>query len=47
MTIAEVADILWATNSSELYVMLTVERRWSAPHFERWLAETWHRLLLP
>nr|MBA2738192.1 TetR/AcrR family transcriptional regulator [Nocardioidaceae bacterium] len=37
---------IWATNSSELYVLLTVERGWSADRYERWLADTWCRLLL-
>jgi AcrR family transcriptional regulator len=46
LTIAEAADVLWATNSSELYVLMTVERRWSVDRYERWLADTWERLLL-
>ncbi len=43
----EAADVIWATNSSELYVLLTVERGWPADRYERWLADTWCRLLLP
>ena len=27
LTINQAADVLWATNSSELYVLLTVEQR--------------------
>ncbi|HVA09236.1 MAG TPA: TetR/AcrR family transcriptional regulator [Acidimicrobiales bacterium] len=46
VTISEAADILWATNSSELYVLFTVDRRWSARRYERWLADAWRRLLL-
>jgi AcrR family transcriptional regulator len=46
LTIAEAADVLWATNSSELYVLMTVERRWSVDRYQRWLADTWQRLLL-
>lgn len=46
LTVAEAADVLWAMASSELYVLLTVERRWSADRYERWLAATWCRLLL-
>lgn len=42
----EAADVLWATNSSELYVLLTVERGWPAERYEAWLADTWCRLLL-
>jgi AcrR family transcriptional regulator len=45
--IEEAADIIWATNSPELYVLLTTERSWTADHYESWLADTWHRLLLP
>ncbi|HVF13267.1 MAG TPA: TetR/AcrR family transcriptional regulator [Acidimicrobiales bacterium] len=47
LSIEEVADVIWATNSSELYVLLTVERGWPPDRYERWLAETWCRLLLP
>lgn len=46
LSIDEAADVIWATNSSELYVLLTVERGWSLDRYERWLADTWHRLLL-
>lgn len=46
LSIDEAADILWATNSSEFYVLLTVERDWSTDQFERWLTEAWQRLLL-
>ncbi len=47
LSIAEAADVIWATNSSELYVLLTVERGWPPDRYERWLADTWCRLLLP
>ncbi|CAN5234033.1 TetR/AcrR family transcriptional regulator [soil metagenome] len=47
LSIDEAADVVWATNSSELYVLLTVERGWSPDRYERWLADTWCRLLLP
>ena len=46
LSIDDAADMLWATNSAELYVMLTGERRWSAKRYERWLADSWCRLLL-
>ena len=46
LTINEAADVLWATNGSEFFVLLTVERGWSPDRFERWLADTWRRLLL-
>ena len=47
VSVDEAADVIWATNSSELYVLLTAERGWSPARYERWLAETWRRLLLP
>ena len=47
LTIGEAADILWATNSSEFYVLLTTDRKWSRSRYQRWLADAWHRLLLP
>ena len=46
LSVNDAADIVWATNSSELYVMLTVERRWTPKRFERFLTDTWNRLLL-
>jgi AcrR family transcriptional regulator len=47
LSIDEAADTIWATNSAELYVMLTVERGWPPDRYERWLTDTWRRLLLP
>ena len=47
LSVDEAADVIWATNSSELYVMLTVERGWAPDRYERWLADTWRRLFLP
>jgi tRNA threonylcarbamoyladenosine modification (KEOPS) complex Cgi121 subunit len=47
LSIAEAADTIWVTNSAEVYVLLTTERGWSPRRYERWLADTWSRLLLP
>jgi AcrR family transcriptional regulator len=47
LSIDEAADVIWATNSSELYVLLTVERGWRPDRYESWLGDTWCRLLLP
>jgi AcrR family transcriptional regulator len=47
LSIDDAADNVWATNSSELYVMMVVERGWSPRHYEQWLADSWCRLLLP
>ena len=46
LSIDQAADIVWATNSAELFVLLTIERGWSVKRFERWLADSWCRLLL-
>jgi hypothetical protein len=47
LSIDDAADLIWATASSELYVLLTVERGWTPHHFEEWLTDTWRRTLLP
>ena len=46
LSLDEAADVIWATNSSEMYVLFTVERGWSPGRFQRWLAQAWCRLLL-
>jgi AcrR family transcriptional regulator len=46
LSVNEAADIIWAMNSAELFVLLTIERGWSKKRFERWLADSWCRLLL-
>jgi AcrR family transcriptional regulator len=46
LPIDDAADTVWATNSPDLFIMLTDERGWSPEHYERWLAATWQRLLL-
>jgi AcrR family transcriptional regulator len=46
VTVDEAADVIWATASSELFVLMTEDRGWSAARFERWLHDTWCRLLL-
>jgi AcrR family transcriptional regulator len=40
------ADIVWATNATEMYQLLVGQRGWTPQHYERFLADTWHRLLL-
>ncbi len=47
VSLEEAADMIWATNSAELYVLMVDERGWSPERYERWLAATWRRLLLP
>ncbi len=42
----EAADIVWATNAAEMYQLLVGQRGWSPQRYERFLADTWRRLLL-
>ncbi|HUZ01175.1 MAG TPA: TetR family transcriptional regulator [Thermomicrobiaceae bacterium] len=46
VSIEEAADVIWSMNASEFFVLLVQERGWEPERFERWLAETWRRLLL-
>lgn len=46
LSIDDAADTVWATNSPELFIMLTGERAWTPDHYEHWLRATWQRLLL-
>ena len=47
VSLDEAADIIWATNAPELYQLLVTQRGWSPERYERFLADTWQRLLLP
>jgi AcrR family transcriptional regulator len=42
----EAADVLWATTSPELYLLLVHHRGWADDRYGRWLAASWQRLLL-
>ncbi len=46
LSLDEAADVIWATASSELFVLLTDERGWSLDRYQYWLADTWRRMLL-
>lgn len=46
LAVDEAADVLWATASAELFILLTSERGWSLDRYRSWLADTWQRLLL-
>ena len=46
LSLEEAADVIWATNSSELYGLLVHERGWEPDRYMRWLADSWARLLL-
>jgi AcrR family transcriptional regulator len=42
----EAADIVWATNSAEMYQLLVGQRGWTPERYERFLTDTWQRVLL-
>lgn len=42
----DAADTIWATASSEMYIMLTRDRGWTADRYQHWLIDTWTNLLL-
>jgi AcrR family transcriptional regulator len=42
----EAADIVWATNAAEMYQLLVGQRGWTPERYQRFLADTWQRLLL-
>jgi AcrR family transcriptional regulator len=42
----QAADIVWATNSAEMYQLLVGQRGWTPQRYEQFLADTWQRLLL-
>jgi AcrR family transcriptional regulator len=46
VSIDEAADVIWATAAAEFFVLLTAERGWTVDAYQRWLADTWCRLLL-
>jgi AcrR family transcriptional regulator len=46
LSVEKAADIIWAMNAPEFYLLLIEQRRWSPAEFEEWLADTWVRLLL-
>ncbi len=41
-----VADNLWLLSAPEPYLLLVGQRGWSHRHYERWVEDTWTRLLL-
>lgn len=46
LSLDEVADMIWATNSPEFYCLLVQDRGWPPPRYEAWLTDCWQRLLL-
>jgi AcrR family transcriptional regulator len=46
LSVETAADIVWATNAPEFFLLLVRDRGWDADFFEHWLADSWTRLLL-
>lgn len=46
LTVDTAADVIWATASSEVFLLFTSDRGWSLEQYEQWLHDTWCRLLL-
>lgn len=46
LSVDEAADVIWAMNAPEFYLLLVDERGWDSEHYARWLADAWRRLLL-
>lgn len=44
--LGEAADVIWATNAPEFYLLLVGERGWTPDRFETWLARAWIRLFI-
>jgi hypothetical protein len=42
----QAADIVWATNATEMYQLLVSQHGWSPRRYQHFLTDTWHRLLL-
>lgn len=42
----QIADVIWSMNAAEYWVLLVVQRAWTAERFERWISDAWIRLLL-
>jgi hypothetical protein len=47
VTVQTAADVLFALNSSEFFLLLARDRDWQSAVFEHWLADAWKRLLIP
>jgi AcrR family transcriptional regulator len=46
VSVDEAADVVWATNSAEFYLLLVDQRGWPPERYQRWLVDAWERLLL-
>jgi AcrR family transcriptional regulator len=47
LSVQAAADVLFALNSSEFFLLLARDRGWPTDEIEAWLAAAWKRLLFP
>jgi hypothetical protein len=46
LTVERAADIVWTLNSTDVFLLLTDGRGWSAAEYEQWLGDLWVGALL-
>jgi AcrR family transcriptional regulator len=46
LSVDDIADTIWATNSPDLHQLLVGDRGWTPERYEAWLADLWRRTLL-
>jgi len=46
LTLDQVADLVWVTNSPDVHQLLIHDRGWTPKQYQAWLADSWRRLLL-
>jgi AcrR family transcriptional regulator len=46
LTLDQVADLIWVTNSPDVHQLLVQDRGWTPERYQAWLSDSWRRLLL-
>jgi AcrR family transcriptional regulator len=46
LSVDTAADVIWATNAPEFFLLLVQDRGWDPDSFEEWLSDTWARILV-
>jgi hypothetical protein len=46
VSVQEAADVLWATNATTFFSLLTSRPGWTPDRYGAWLADAWTRILL-
>jgi AcrR family transcriptional regulator len=47
LSIELAADVVWASASADVYVLLVGQRGWTGQQYQEWLEDLWGRYLLP